>query len=104
MAIVPDKKSKLITSGMFSLVRHPIYSLSILLMLATMAVTLSPAMTVVGVVHITMLHLKASSEERHLTCVHGQDYADYCDQTGRFIPRVFRSNRRSNDDQTRKAA
>ncbi len=104
MAIVPGKKCRLITSGMFSYVRHPIYALSILLMLATMAVTLSPAMTVVGVIHITMLYMKAISEERYLTGVHGEGYADYCDRTGRFVPRLFRPTDSAEESSTRKAA
>ncbi len=90
MAVVPGKRCRLITSGMFSYVRHPIYALSILLMLATMTVTLSPAMTLVGAIHITMLRMKAIGEERFLTQVHGQSYADYCDRTGRFVPHVYR--------------
>ncbi len=107
MAIVPGKRCRLITSGMFSYVRHPIYALSILLMLATMVVTLSPAMTIVGMIHITMLCLKAISEEHFLTQTHGQSYADYCHRTGRFVPRLFRpidSTSDESDDSHRKAA
>jgi protein-S-isoprenylcysteine O-methyltransferase Ste14 len=104
MAIVPSKRSRLITSGMFSYVRHPIYALSILLMVATMIVTLTPAMTVIGIIHISMLSMKAMSEERFLTTVHGLDYADYCNQTGRFIPRLFRKINSADDDSIRKAA
>ena len=104
MAIVPGKETRLITTGMFSLVRHPIYSMSILLMLATMTVTLSPAMTVVGVVHIWMLRMKAASEERHLISVHGKTYADYCDRTGRFAPKLHASKSSAGDPPRREAA
>jgi protein-S-isoprenylcysteine O-methyltransferase Ste14 len=106
MAIVPGKRCRLITSGMFSYVRHPIYALSILLMLATMATTLTPAMTIVGVIHISMIRMKALSEERYLRSVHGEAYQDYCDRTGRFVPHLLTSkSRRDEDDQhARKAA
>ena len=104
MAIVPGKRCRLITGGMFSYVRHPIYALSILLMLATMLVTLAPLMTLVGVIHITMLYLKTVSEERYLRQVHGRDYAEYCRQTGRFVPRILRATDRVQDHDTRKAA
>jgi len=86
MAIVPGKRRRLITSGMFSYVRHPIYALSILLMLATMCVIASPAMLFIGCLHIGLLRAKAANEERHLRATHGQKYADYCMRTGRFIP------------------
>jgi len=104
MAIVPKKRSRLITTGMFSHVRHPIYALSILLMASTMMVTLSPAMIVVGAVHITMLNLKARSEERYLTQIHGQQYADYCRKTGRFVPRWSTRQDETPDDAQRRAA
>ena len=104
MAVVPGKRTRLITSGMFSYVRHPIYALSILLMLATMAVTLTPAMTVVGLIHISMLYTKAMSEERYLTTMHGEAYSDYCNQTGRFVPRLFKAAIPADDDTSRKAA
>ena len=104
MAIVPGKRCRLITSGMFSYVRHPIYALSILLMLATMAVTLTPAMTVVGIIHITMLFNKSVNEERYLTSVHGEAYADYCQRTGRFVPRLFGVETPAEEDSVRKAA
>ena len=104
MAIVPGKKCRLITKGMFSYVRHPIYSLSILLMLATVTVTLSPAMALVAAVHVTMLCMKAISEERYLRLVHGQDYIDYCGRTGRFVPRWPRAAGADSEDAERRAA
>lgn len=90
LAIVPGKRRRLITGGMFSYVRHPIYSLSILLMLATMVVIPSPAMLAIGCLHIAMLCAKAVYEERHLRGAHGQKYVDYCRRTGRFVPRLMR--------------
>ena len=104
MAIVPKKRSKLITTGMFAYVRHPIYALSILLMVATMIVTLTPAMTLIGIIHIAMLNMKAMSEEKYLTTVHGQEYTDYCRKTGRFVPRLIRSEVPVGDESIRKAA
>ncbi|MFO7904608.1 MAG: methyltransferase family protein [Planctomycetota bacterium] len=104
MAIVPGKRCRLITSGMFSYVRHPIYSLSILLMLSTVAVTLSPAMAVVGAIHITMLCIKAASEERYLKRIHGEDYAAYCNRTGRFFPRLMRTAKARGSGSVREAA
>jgi protein-S-isoprenylcysteine O-methyltransferase Ste14 len=89
MAVVPRKRSRLVTTGMFGRVRHPIYALSILLMLATMAAAPSPAMLVVGLVHLWMLRDKALNEEAYLRQVHGDDYAAYCARTGRFLPRLF---------------
>jgi protein-S-isoprenylcysteine O-methyltransferase Ste14 len=89
MAVVPRKRSRLLTGGMFARVRHPIYALSILLMLATMAAVPTPAMIAVGLLHLWMLRDKALSEENYLRQLHGDEYAAYCARTGRFFPRLF---------------
>jgi protein-S-isoprenylcysteine O-methyltransferase Ste14 len=89
MAIVPGKKTQLLTGGAFARVRHPIYALSMVLMSATMIALPSPFMLVVGVMHIVLLHLKAHSEEKFLLGAHPESYAEYCRRTGRFAPRMF---------------
>ena len=99
MAVVPGKACRLIKSGMFARVRHPIYALSILLMLATMVAVPTPAMIVVGLVHVGLLYGKARSEENYLHGVHGRDYAAYCQVTGRFLPRFFSASQSLATDQ-----
>ncbi len=87
MAVVPTKPTRLVTDGLFAHIRHPIYALSIVLMVSTMVIVASPAMLIVGCVHLLMLFLKTVAEEEYLRRRHGQDYMDYCRRTGRFLPR-----------------
>lgn len=87
MGINPDDKTSLVVTGPYSHLRHPIYALSSLLMICTMAILPSPAMITVGVVHLLLLQWEARREERHLTALHGPTYADYAARTGRFLPR-----------------
>jgi protein-S-isoprenylcysteine O-methyltransferase Ste14 len=89
LAVVPNKQTSLITSGWYGRIRHPIYALGLLLMLATVAVSPSPAMLMVAFAHTTLVILKSSGEERHLKQRHGQAYQDYCHRTGRFFPRLL---------------
>ena len=89
LAVVPDKSTSLLTDGVFARTRHPIYALGILLMAATVAVAPSVAMLVVGALHLTMVILKAASEEHHLKRMHGESYREYCRRTGRFFPRIL---------------
>jgi len=89
MAVVPTKETGLITSGAFSRVRHPIYSLSVLLMAGTLITAPSPAVAVLAVIHWTMLTLKTMTEEEYLVQSHGKSYQDYMQHTGRFFPKVF---------------
>jgi len=93
LAVVPGKKSTLVKRGLYRRMRHPIYSLGLLLMLATVAATPSPAMIAVAVTHLTLILLKCRSEESFLRSRHGQAYEAYCAYTGRLFPR-FRSNSR----------
>ena len=93
MGINPDEKTELISSGPYALVRHPIYALSSLLMLCTMAIVPSPAMLVVGVLHLMLLQWEARREERYLIHVHGDAYRDYMRRSGRFCPRLIAGGR-----------
>ena len=86
MAVRPDKETELITDGMFSRVRHPIYSLSLLLMICTLTVITNWGMAIVATSHCSLLILKSWNEEKYLTKTHGQQYREYLLQTNRFIP------------------
>ncbi|QDU98654.1 methyltransferase family protein [Lignipirellula cremea] len=89
MAVVPSKDTGLITQGAFSRVRHPIYALSIVLMLGTLITAPSPAVAVLAAIHWTMLTLKTLSEEEFLLSSHGDSYARYMKRTGRFFPKLI---------------
>lgn len=86
MGIDPTQKLRLLVDGPFGKVRHPIYSLSILLMLCSVAVLPSPHMILLATLHISLMHIKARNEERFLLETQGPSYAEYCRKTGRFIP------------------
>ena len=88
MSVTPQETSALITRGMFSRVRHPIYALSITLMLATLVVIPNVPVALIAIIHVSLMVTKARNEERFLLSVHGERYAAYCKSTGRFIPRA----------------
>ena len=87
IGIDPGEKTRLIVTGPYAFVRHPIYALSSLLMLATMMTVPSPLMLAVGIAHLILLQWEARREEQYLRRVHGDEYADYGRRVGRFIPR-----------------
>jgi protein-S-isoprenylcysteine O-methyltransferase Ste14 len=88
MSVTPGDKTELITTGPYAYVRHPIYALSILLMLCTLLVVPTGPVLLMAAVHITLMLVKARNEERFLAGVHGPAYERYCRQTGRFLPRL----------------
>lgn len=86
MGIDPNESTALIVTGPYSYVRHPIYALSSLMMLATIVVIASPVMTAAGAIHLIFLQWEARREEAHLTRVHGEMFKAYCSRVGRFFP------------------
>lgn len=86
MGIDAAQRSPLLVHGPFAKVRHPIYALSILLMVCSVIVLPVPLMGAIAVVHICLMLLKVRNEERFLSERHGQLYADYCARTCRFLP------------------
>ena len=88
MAVSEAQRGELIADGLFARVRHPIYALSVMLMLCSAVIVATPPMLGVAVVHIALMHLKARNEERHMLKMHGAAYAAYLRRTGRFVPRL----------------
>jgi protein-S-isoprenylcysteine O-methyltransferase Ste14 len=88
MGVSLDRKTELVTSGLFGRIRHPIYALSILLMLCSVAIVATLPMLAVGAVHVGLMNVKARNEERHLARTHGDAYRAYLASTGRFLPRL----------------
>jgi protein-S-isoprenylcysteine O-methyltransferase Ste14 len=86
MGIDPHEKVPLVATGPFAYVRHPIYTLSALMMAATVAAVGSPLMIGAGVVHVALLLWESLREEQYLLKTHGQRYAHYQANVGRFVP------------------
>jgi protein-S-isoprenylcysteine O-methyltransferase Ste14 len=90
MAIVPKQQTRLVTGGPYGWVRHPIYALSILLMLMSAVVVATVPMIVAAALHFYVMRRKARHEEGHLLQQFGSEYERYCEQVGRFCPRLRR--------------
>jgi protein-S-isoprenylcysteine O-methyltransferase Ste14 len=89
MGIDPGEKTQLVFTGAYAYVRHPIYALSSLLMLASVTAVPTPAMIAVAVIHLCFLQWEARREERYLVRLHGADYGAYLAHVGRFFPRAI---------------
>jgi protein-S-isoprenylcysteine O-methyltransferase Ste14 len=88
ISVTPRERTELVTTGMYAYLRHPIYALSILLMLCSAVVVATVPMLVVAAIHVVLMVLKARNEEQFLLSVHGDAYRSYCRRTGRFFPRL----------------
>lgn len=88
MGIDPSEKTALIVTGPFARVRHPIYALSSVLMLATVAAQPCLLMIAVAVIHLGLLQLEVRRQEKYLLNLHGHSYSEYCTRVGRFFPKL----------------
>jgi len=83
---IPKLGGILVTSGIYSFCRHPIY-LAILLASAGWVIAFSSAIGVAifGILFISLLE-KAKFEENLLLKKFGTAYKEYCVRVGRFLP------------------
>ncbi len=91
MGINPDEKTQLIITGPYAYIRHPIYAIQSLMILATMALLPSPLMLAAGILMLAFLQWEARREEKYLVVHHGNSYVEYCQRTGGFLPRSIRA-------------
>jgi len=84
-----DEDQHLVTTGLFRFVRHPIYALSVAMVVLTAVACMSWPMALVAALHVTLMNIKARNEEQALIGVFGDAYRDYMKTTGRFVPRLF---------------
>jgi protein-S-isoprenylcysteine O-methyltransferase Ste14 len=83
---IDDRKTELVTRGLFRVVRNPIFS-AMLLMLGGAALVAPCAWSIaLWLGSALVLSLQTRLEERHLAGLHGQRYLEYASRVGRFVP------------------
>ena len=84
-----ERTTKLVTSGIYKYIRHPLYSS--LLLLAWGAFFKAPSQTGITLVLIATLFLNATAKADEAECIQtfGTDYQEYMKQSKMFIPFVF---------------
>jgi protein-S-isoprenylcysteine O-methyltransferase Ste14 len=90
MGIDPNEKTRLVFTGPYAYVRHPIYGLSQVLMVAAVCALPSPMMLLLAALHVALMQWEVRREERFLVALHGPGYAEYMQRVGRFLPRITR--------------
>ncbi len=87
--VVTRKEHTLVTTGPYRWVRHPFYSTAALLVLANSLVAANGFFFVTGGVAVLLLMIRTRKEEENLLARFGDDYRNYMQQTGRFVPRLY---------------
>lgn len=83
------ERTDLVTTGVFRVVRNPIFTAVILAFLG-IALTVPNPLAIAGmVVTVTGIQVQVRlAEEPYLRRVHGPAYDDYATRVGRFLPRI----------------
>eukprot|EP00798_Chlamydomonas_sp_ICE-L_P022885 gene22885-30060_t len=84
----PRKMHKLVTSGMYSIVRHPMFAGVLMLCFGFTAITMSEARLALTLLLWFVLEKKVQFEEAALT-KHYPEYATYASGVNKFIPFVY---------------
>lgn len=87
---VPKRNSQLRTTGLYSLVRHPIYTGLIILGLGLMIFTSSLWGVLLQILLIVLISYKARFEEKLLRAKF-PEYSAYAAQVGKFFPGIGRA-------------
>lgn len=87
---IDEESTALVTRGLFSVIRNPIYSAMLLAFAGLVLITPSP-WTVMGWLAVAqVLFIQTRFEEQHLLFEHGSAYRAYAQRVGRFLPGVGR--------------
>lgn len=94
IGIKPQKKNVLVTGKAYGIVRHPIYSAGILLLVTQMEMTLLDLTAVLLVTGYNVIG--GFIEERRLLSVFGDEYRKYQQKVSMFIPAKWLMRKLSN--------
>ena len=80
-------ENKLITTGVYGIVRNPVYSAVFLMCTGAICMANNPVLFLIPVIcWIYMTVFLKLTEEKWLTNLYGQEYVEYCKRVNRCIP------------------
>lgn len=83
------EQPRMITTSLFSFVRHPVYLGGLLVYLGLIVFFLSPLAFLVFIAVFLFYNWLARDEELRMLKVFGMEYEAYCRKTPRWLPRLF---------------
>ncbi len=86
------EQPRMVTSGLFSLMRHPVYLGALIIYVGLLVLILSPLAFLAFLGAILLYNWLALDEERRMLKVFGDQYQSYCQQTPRWLPRLISRN------------
>ena len=84
-----ETTTRIVDSGVFRFIRHPMYASLIYLSLGSVLKKPSPAAIGLGLLSVAAAALAARMEERDTAAKFGPAYADYIKKTKMFVPFIY---------------
>lgn len=82
-------ENKLVTTGVYAIVRNPIYSAFLLVCVGAILIANNLILFIIPVISwVYMTIMLKNTEEKWLRNLYGQEYIDYCKRVNRCIPWV----------------
>jgi protein-S-isoprenylcysteine O-methyltransferase Ste14 len=88
---IDEQPTGLVTSGLFGVVRNPIYAGMLLGLVGLVLATPSAFTVAVTALSIVLVMVQSRLEEEHLESLHGAEFRKYASKVGRFLPLVGRT-------------
>jgi len=88
--VVTRQKAKLVTSGPYHWVRHPLYVVGLISYISFALLAENWFIALAASAGFVLLSIRARTEEARLIEKFGDDYCNYMKTTGRFLPRFQR--------------
>lgn len=90
IGVDPDEDTELVTTGIYSKIRNPIYTACIVHGLGLLVLAPNALVLVTGLVGFYAISTYVRDiEEPYLVKLHGEKYVQYMENTGSFLPRIF---------------
>ena len=89
IGIDTKEKNALVNCGPYRFVRHPIYLFQIVMLAGGVLLLPTILSSVILVVHLVCVLIKAVDEETYLLSVHGEAYREFMAKTGRLLPKLW---------------
>lgn len=83
---------RLVTSGPYRWVRHPLYTVGASLFISFGMMADNWFIAALGIMSFIGMALRTPKEEANLIAKFGDEYREYMKRTGRFLPRIGKSN------------
>ncbi len=85
------KENHLVTTGVYAVVRNPIYSAFFLVCIGAIFIESNISLFVLPVIYYAyMTVFLIKTEEKWLRKLYGREYEEYCRKVNRCIPRIYR--------------